>query len=36
MGSNNDKYVFSKMKSGISDGEFRKQIVEQAKEMYSK
>ena len=25
-----DKYVFSKKKSGISDGEYRKQIVEQA------
>ncbi len=24
----NDKYVFSKKKSGISDGEYRKQIVE--------
>ena len=28
----NDKYVFSKKKSGISDEEYRKQIVEQAYE----
>ena len=32
----NDKYVFSKKKSGISDEEYRKQIREQAYEDFSK
>lgn len=32
----NDKYVFSKKKSGISDGEYRKQIVEQAYKDFAK
>lgn len=32
----NDKYVFSKKKSGISDEEYRKQIVEQAYEDFEK
>ena len=31
----NDKYVFSKKKSGISDEEYRKQIREQAYEEFS-
>lgn len=31
-----DKYVFSKKKSGISDGEYRKQIVEQAYKDFAK
>ena len=32
----NDKYVFSKKKSGISDEEYRKQIVEQAYKDFEK
>ena len=32
----NDKYVFSKKKSGISDEEYRKQIREQAYEDFAK
>lgn len=32
----NDKYVFSKKKSGISDEEYRKKIVEQAYEDFEK
>ena len=32
----NDKYVFTKKKSGISDGEYRKQIVEQAYKDFAK
>lgn len=31
-----DQYVFSKKKSGISDGEYRKQIVEQAYKDFAK
>lgn len=32
----NDKYVFSKKKSGISDEEYRKKIVEQAYKDFEK
>ena len=32
----NDKYVFSKKKSGVSDEEYRKQIVEQAYKDFAK
>ena len=32
----NDKYIFSKKKSGVSDKEYRKQIREQAYEDFEK